>query len=69
MKTHTNSGDFTGAALEFPTANHLPVILKSTNTEPRFKIFQFLNNIFGLRSNLLNHKRLPEYSNKHFLPN
>jgi hypothetical protein len=64
--------------LKKPTANHLPVILKS-NTETRlnfvefFTIFssayrkvEFFTIISGLRNNLQNHRRLPECRNKHF---
>jgi hypothetical protein len=77
MKTLSNFGDFTGSRIRISnsggtskrienlnqplkktTANHLSVISKS-NTEIRLKIS-------GLRNNLQYHRRLPEWSNKHF---
>jgi hypothetical protein len=51
--------------LKKPTANHLPVILKS-NTKPASKIFEFFTIICGLWNNLQNQRRLPECRNKHF---
>ncbi len=53
--------------LKKPTANHLPVILKSdTETHPLQNFLEFFTIISDLRNNLQNHRRLRECRNKQF---